>query len=74
MRRADNVPIVLKYGSFNFLEPSGPVQARTGVDLPFLPQIRKVVKIHPVGAELFHAEDRHDDQSNGRVSQFCERA
>jgi len=25
-----NVPIVLKSGSHNFLEPSGPVQARSG--------------------------------------------
>jgi len=28
------VPIVLKSGSLNFLEPSGPVQACTGIALP----------------------------------------
>jgi len=38
------------------------------------------MKIHPVGAELFHADgqtdermDRHD-KANSRFSQFCERA
>jgi len=30
------VPIVLKYGSLNFLEPSGPVQACNGIALPLL--------------------------------------
>jgi hypothetical protein len=29
-----HVPIVLKYGSFNHLEPSGCVQTRTGIALP----------------------------------------
>jgi hypothetical protein len=29
-----HVPIVLKSGSFIFLEPSGPVQAFTGLPLP----------------------------------------
>jgi hypothetical protein len=28
------VPIVLKSGSLNLLEPSGPVQAYNGIDLP----------------------------------------
>ena len=31
-----HVPIVLKYGSLNLLEPSGPVQACNGIALPFL--------------------------------------
>jgi len=40
VRRADNlttfqVPIVLKSGSFNLLEPSGPVQASNGIVLRF---------------------------------------
>jgi hypothetical protein len=35
-------------------------------------QIPNFMKIHPVGAELFHA-DRHDE-SNSRCSQFRERA
>jgi len=30
------VPIVLKSGSFNLLEPSGPVQACNGIALPLL--------------------------------------
>jgi hypothetical protein len=38
MRTAYNhhihVPIVLKSGSLNFLEPSGPVQACTGIAVP----------------------------------------
>jgi hypothetical protein len=29
------VAIVLKAGSFNFLEPSGPVHVRAGIALPF---------------------------------------
>jgi len=41
VRRADNlyhlhVQIVLKYGSFNLLEPSGRVQVCNGIALPFL--------------------------------------
>jgi len=39
VRRADSlyhhhVPIVLKSGSLNFLEPSGPLQACNGIALP----------------------------------------
>jgi len=30
------VPIVLKSGSLNLLEPSGPVQACNGIALPFI--------------------------------------
>jgi hypothetical protein len=30
------VPIVLKSGNLNLLEPSGPVQACNGIALPFL--------------------------------------
>ena len=33
-----HVPIVLKSGSLNLLEPSGPVQACNGIALPFLQQ------------------------------------
>jgi len=35
------------------------------------------MKIHLVGAELFHADrqtDRHDEANSRRLSQFCERA
>jgi len=28
------MPIILKFGSLNLLEPSGPVQACTGIVLP----------------------------------------
>jgi hypothetical protein len=30
-----HVPIVLKFGSLNLLEPSGPVKAYNGIALPF---------------------------------------
>jgi len=40
VRKADNLPpscaIVTKSGKRNFLEPSGPVQACNGTDLPLL--------------------------------------
>ena len=39
MRKADNLPpscaIVTESGNLNFLEPSGPLQACNGTDLPF---------------------------------------
>jgi len=45
VRKADNLPpscaVVKKSGSLNFLEPSGPVQACNGTDLP-LPYICKI--------------------------------
>jgi len=38
------VPIVLKSGSLNLLEPSGPVQACNGIALPFtLPYLLQTV-------------------------------
>jgi len=40
VRKADSLPplcaVVTKSGSLNFEEPSGPVQAYNGTDLPFL--------------------------------------
>jgi len=30
------MPILLKYGSLNLLEPSGPVQACNGIAFPFI--------------------------------------
>ena len=40
MRRADNLPpscaVVMKSGNFKFLEPSGPLHACNGTDLPFI--------------------------------------
>jgi hypothetical protein len=40
------------------------------------PQISNLMKIHLVGAELFHADQRTDrhDEANSRCSQFRERA
>jgi hypothetical protein len=48
------------------------------------PQISNFIKIRPVGAELFHADERTDDQTDGqtdrhdetnsRFSKFCEYA
>ena len=46
MRKADNLPpscVVTKSGNLNFLEPSGPVQACNGTDLPLLSYMRSVV-------------------------------
>jgi hypothetical protein len=43
-------------------------------------QIRSLIKILPVGAELFHADGETDgwtdghDETNSRFLQFCERA
>jgi hypothetical protein len=43
-------------------------------------QISNIMKIHLVGAEVFHAADRTDErtdkhnEANGRFSQFSERA
>jgi len=70
---ADIVPIVLKYGSLNFLDPSGFVQTCTGIALPFLPQIPNVMKINPMGAELFHA-DRHVTNLMVAFRNFAKRA
>ena len=48
MRKADNLPpscaVVMKSGKLNFLEPSGPVQASNGTDLPFLPSSTEVFR------------------------------
>jgi len=44
-------------------------------------QISNLMKIRPVGAELFHADgrtdeqiDRQHDEANNRFSKFCKRA
>jgi len=43
-------------------------------------QIPNFTKIHPVGAEFFHAKEQKDrrtdrhDEANSRFSQFCQRA
>jgi len=39
------------------------------------PHISNLMKIRPVGVELFHADRRTDrhDEANSRSSQFCER-
>jgi len=39
------MPIVLKSGILNLLEPSGPVQACNGIALPFLLCIIKYIRI-----------------------------
>ena len=49
MHKADNLPpscaVVMKSGSLNFLEPSGPVQACNGTDLP-LPYMFQLLNSH----------------------------
>jgi hypothetical protein len=39
-------------------------------------QISNLMKIRPVGAELFHVDERSDrhDEANNRIPQFRERA
>jgi len=39
------------------------------------PQTSDFIKNRPVGAELFHADMRtaRHDETNSRISQFCER-
>ena len=39
-------------------------------------QVSSLIKIRPVGAELFHADTRTEkyEEANSRFSQFCERA
>jgi hypothetical protein len=39
-------------------------------------QLHSFMKIHPMGAELFHADGRTDrrDETSRSFSQFCERA
>jgi hypothetical protein len=39
-------------------------------------EISNVIKIRPVGAVLFHSDERTDwhDEANSRFSQFCEGA
>jgi len=32
------------------------------------------MKIRPVGAEMFHADGRTDEEANSHFSQVCERA
>ena len=49
------------------------------LSLPFYKntQISNLMKIRPVEAELFHAEDKRADrhgEANSRFSQFCESA
>jgi hypothetical protein len=47
------VPIVLTFGNLNLLEPSGPVKACNGIDLPFLLPIEDFVRIE----YFFRTED-----------------
>ena len=42
--------IVMKCGNLNFLEPSGPLQACNGTDLPYLEEIRNYFKVKKRGA------------------------
>jgi hypothetical protein len=46
VRKADNLTTILrrvkKSGNFNFLEPSGPLQACNGTALPFTPLVAAV--------------------------------
>jgi hypothetical protein len=69
------MPTVLKSGSPQLLEPSGPDHAYNWIALPFT-QVPCFKKIRPVGAELFHADRRTSrrehkhDEADGRFSKF----
>ena len=56
MRKAVNLPpfcaVVTKSGNLNFLEPSGPVQACNGTDLPFFTLVSKGLYILPYNKDL----------------------
>jgi hypothetical protein len=47
VRKADNLPpscaVVTKSGNLNFLEPSWPIQACNGTDLPFVDRVAQSV-------------------------------
>ena len=47
------MPIVLKSGSLNLLERSGPVQARNGIALPFFTNIKSRINISRKVCRLF---------------------
>ena len=53
MRKADNLPpsraVVTKFVNFNFLEPSGPVQAYIGTALPLPLNLGTVTSWNPLG-------------------------
>ena len=56
MHLADNLPpscaVVKKFGSLKFLEPSGPLQACHGTDLPFLDYATRRVQVNRDGLKL----------------------
>jgi hypothetical protein len=47
------VPTVMKYGSLNLLEPSGPVKACNGIALPFYQYELEVLMLANLPAESF---------------------
>jgi hypothetical protein len=53
-RRADSLPIVLKSGSLNLLEPSGPVQGCTGMALPLF---LKHIFVRTTGIHFLHGAE-----------------
>ena len=62
MRKANNLPpscaVVTKYGNLNFLEPSGPLRACNGTELPFLftspPILSRCMPLRPVTCLIAH--------------------
>jgi len=70
------VPIVLKYGSLNLLETSGPVQACNGIALPFCgicwyTEVMKIEGMHVVSRlfseRLFASDLLYSKSDNGIV-------
>ena len=56
MRKVDNLPpscaVVMKSGSLNFLEPSGPIQACNGTALPFTTTTTTTTSTPPTTTEI----------------------
>ena len=64
------MPSVLKCGSLNLLEPSGPVQACNGIALPFLPLIYSFIHSFTTDAKFaycvsFSGTGRQNTQNLG---------
>jgi len=69
------VQIVLKSGSLNFLEPSGPVQACNGIALPLpLPCLRKelqeVMYLDWRGLAPYQSLPTQNDTANAKISKL----
>ena len=63
------MPIVLKSGSLNLLEPSGPVQACKGIDLPLPVIVWVLFVVRYVRLNVYRSPDRWKDILNSSCSE-----